>query len=132
MQAVDDAFVHFKIHGAVATTSGFLHQLQISGGAKLTPEIASVAGINVNNIGCTQRESVFQFNPVMDIDPGDLFGFHFHCLLPNSTDHLLAQRESLLLVLREHHLMTLLLMLGVKHGPVVAAVILDLQGVGAD
>ena len=53
-------------------------------------------------------------------------------LFPSPTYHLLTQRESLLLVLRENGLMTFFLMLGVKHGPIIAAVILDLQSIRAD
>lgn len=53
-------------------------------------------------------------------------------LFPGSAYHLLAQSEGLLLILREHSLVSFLLGFRIEHGPVIAAVILDLQGVGAD
>ena len=53
-------------------------------------------------------------------------------LFPSSAYHLLTQRKGLLLILREHGFMALFLMLGIEHGPVIAAVVLDLQGVGAN
>ena len=53
-------------------------------------------------------------------------------LFPGSANHLLTHSKGLLLILREYRLMPLLLMLGIKHGPVIAAVIFNLEGVGAD
>jgi hypothetical protein len=75
-QGVDDAFVYFKIHGTVTAASGFLHQFHIAGRAELAPEIAGVTGINVDHIGCPQRQCVFQFHPVVNVNTGNLFCFH--------------------------------------------------------
>ena len=63
---------------------------------------------------------------------GDVFRQYPVPLFPCSTGHLLTESEGLFLVLREHRLVAFFLMFGVEHGPVVAAVILDLQGVGTD
>jgi hypothetical protein len=60
----------------MTTASGFLHQFQIAGGTEFTPEVAGIAGIDVDHIRRPQGQSVFQFHPVVDINSGDLFGFH--------------------------------------------------------
>jgi len=57
---------------------------------------------------------------------------HSPVLLPRIAYHLRTQIESFRLILREYRLMAFLLGIRVKHGPVIAAVILDLQGIGAD
>lgn len=59
------------------------HQLQVSGRAELTVEIAGIAGIDIDNIRCPQRKSVFQLDSVMDIDPGHSSGFHGAVSLKN-------------------------------------------------
>ena len=53
-------------------------------------------------------------------------------LFPSPAYHLPTQSKSPLFILREHSLVVFLLMLGIKHGPVIAAVVLDLEGVRAD
>ena len=60
----------------MTSATGLLHQLQIAGGAELAPEIAGVTGIDVDNVGRPQGQGVFQFHPVMDVNAGDLLGFH--------------------------------------------------------
>ena len=75
-QAVDNTLVNFEIHGSVASAPGFFHQLRIAGGAELAAEVAGVAGINVDDVGGSQRQGVFQFQPVMDINAGNLSCFH--------------------------------------------------------
>ena len=46
---------------------------------------------------------------------------------PCACDHLVAQVKGTLLVRREHRFVALLFMRRVEHGPLIAAVILDLQ-----
>ena len=53
-------------------------------------------------------------------------------LFPSSAYHLLSQCKGLLRILREYSLVTFLLGFRIEHGPVIAAVVLDLQSVGAD
>ena len=52
------------------------HQLHIAGGAELAPEVAGIAGIDVDHIGCPQGQCIFQFIPVMDVNAGNVLGFH--------------------------------------------------------
>ena len=80
-QGINNAFVYVKIHRAVTPAFGFLHQLQIAGGAEFTAEIAGIAGVNVDHIGCPQRQRIFQFHPVVDVNSGDVFCFHGMALI---------------------------------------------------
>jgi hypothetical protein len=60
----------------MSPASGFLHEFQVSGGTEFAAEIAGITGVNVNYIGCPQGQCVFQFQPVVNVNAGNLFGFH--------------------------------------------------------
>ena len=76
LKTVDDAFVNFKVHRAMSPALGFLHQFQIPGGAEFTAEIAGIAGVDVDHIGGSQGQGIFQFDAIIDVDSGNGFGFH--------------------------------------------------------
>ena len=59
---------------------GRIIEAQIAGGTEFAPEIAGVAGIDVDDIGRTQRQGVFQLDPVVQVDPGN--GFCIHGVAP--------------------------------------------------
>jgi hypothetical protein len=60
----------------MAPAFGFLHQLQIPRGTELAAEVAGIARVDVDHIRCPQGQGILQFDPVVDVDPGDLLRFH--------------------------------------------------------
>ena len=65
-----------EVHRPVAPAPGLFHQLRVSRGAELASEIAGVAGVDVDDVGRPQGQGVFQFDPVVNIDPGNGFRVH--------------------------------------------------------
>jgi hypothetical protein len=73
----------------VSPAFGFLHQFHVAGGAEFAPEIAGVAGINVDHIRCPQGQRIFQFHPIVYVNAGDLLGFHNSLCLQQVSIYLL-------------------------------------------